>query len=294
METLYQRLKLSRQATQADIRRAYHKLAMIYHPDRCGANQAKSIHFHHIVTAFEILSDTDKRALYDQGYLNEKGEVVKKSNSSTSQKTDPSKADKKRDFLPLIKAMQSKKGSVLNSPSITKPSKNLLLSFKEAVCGCRKNITLPDGQNMMVTIPAGIKEGQSIRLVKRADQQESTKEREHVIKISIEPHLVFTRKNNDIYMTLDITPYEAMLGVQIDVPTLDGKTSIQLPKKIKDGQMFRLKGRGIKGKEVIGDQLLQIRICLPEIWPVGLKTVMQNWYKKAPYNPRLKLRQLIS
>jgi len=107
-----------------------------------------------------------------------------------------------------------------------------------------------------------------------------------LITVNVARHPLFERDGNDLRLDLPVTLYEAVLGAKVRVPTLDGAVELAIPPHTNGGRIFRLKGKGIPGKDGPGDLYAIIRIALPHDPDPDLDELMRRWRDKKPYDPR--------
>ena len=144
---------------------------------------------------------------------------------------------------------------------------------------------LPNGKDLEVKIPAGITNGQQVRLRGQGMPGQGGAG-DVLITVSIAPNSIFTLDGTDIRLDLPITLYEAVLGAKVRVPTLDKPLEITIPAGTSSGRTFRLKGKGFPAKEGPGDLLATVRIALPEQSDPELAALMEKWRTDKPYDPR--------
>jgi DnaJ-class molecular chaperone len=161
----------------------------------------------------------------------------------------------------------------------------LTVTLPEAAHGVTERLRLPTGKDLDVKIPAGITNGQQIRL-KGQGMAGQAGAGDVLITVSIAPHAVFTLEGADVRLDLPITLYEAALGAKVRVPTLDKPVEIAIPPWTSSGRTFRLKGKGFPAKAGHGDLLATIRIVLPEKSDPELEALMKKWQGDKPYDPR--------
>ena len=111
--------------------------------------------------------------------------------------------------------------------------------------------------------------------------------------VHVEPHPLFTRQGADILCTVPVSYPQAVLGDQLDVPTLDGLVKMRLPPGSESGKVFRLRGKGITdfGGVGKGDQLVKLTVMMPETVDDDLKSFAEEWRKTHAYDPRGKLKE---
>jgi DnaJ-class molecular chaperone len=164
----------------------------------------------------------------------------------------------------------------------------LTVTLPEAARGVTERLRLPTGKDVDVKIPAGIADGQQIRL-KNQGMAGQGGPGDVLITVSIAPHAVFTLEGADVRLDLPVTLYEAALGAKVRVPTLDKPVEVTIPAWTSSGRTFRLKGKGFPAKAGRGDLLATVRIVLPEKSDAELEALMKKWQGDNPYDPRKDL-----
>jgi DnaJ-class molecular chaperone len=161
----------------------------------------------------------------------------------------------------------------------------LTVTLPEAARGVTQRVRLPSGKDVEVKIPAGITNGQQIRL-RGQGMPGPGAAGDVLITVSIAPHPTFTLEGADIRLDLSVTLYEAVLGAKVRVPTLDKPVEITIPPGTSSGRTFRLKGKGFPAKAGRGDLLATVRIMLPDLSDPELDALMKKWRSEKPYDPR--------
>jgi DnaJ-class molecular chaperone len=146
-------------------------------------------------------------------------------------------------------------------------------------------VHLPSGKDLEVKIPAGIADGQTIRL-RGQGMAGPGGAGDVLITVSVAEHPIFTLEGADVRLDLPITLDEATLGAKVRVPTLDRPVEITIPPWTSSGRTFRLKGKGFPAKSGRGDLLATVRIVLPERSDAELEALMKKWQGDRPYDPR--------
>ncbi len=164
----------------------------------------------------------------------------------------------------------------------------LTISLAEAAQGGSRRVRLPNGKEVDVKIPAGLADGQQIRLKGQGLPGQGVVG-DALITVTIAPHKLFTREGANLRLELPVTLYEAVLGAKVRVPTLDGAVELALPAGTNSGRTFRLKGKGMPGKGGAGDLLVVVRIMLPDRGDEALSELMRRWRDGQPYDPRKDL-----
>jgi len=158
-------------------------------------------------------------------------------------------------------------------------------NLADVASGAKLRVRLPTGKEVEVKIPAGIGDGQQIRL-KGQGLAGPRCMGDALITVHIASHPLFKREGDDLRLDLPITLYEAVLGAKVRVPTLDGAVQLAIPPGTSSGRVFRLKGKGMPGKVGKGDLFTTIRIVLPEHSDPALEELMRKWHDQRQYNPR--------
>jgi len=159
------------------------------------------------------------------------------------------------------------------------------ISLTEAAKGTSRRVGLPTGKEVEVKIPAGLADGQQIRL-KGQGLPGAGGNGDVLITVNIADDPRFKREGADLRLELPVTLYEAVLGGQVRVPTLDGAVSLTIPPGTSSGRVFRLRGKGLPQKSGAGDLFATARIVLPEGQDPALEELMRTWRETKPYDPR--------
>ena len=161
----------------------------------------------------------------------------------------------------------------------------MTITLPEAAKGTSRRVALPTGKEIDVKIPAGLADGQTIRL-KGQGMPGPGGAGDALITVSIAPHPLFQRDGADLRLELPITLYEAVLGAKVRVPTLDGAIELAIPAGTSSGRTLRIKGKGMPSKGGAGDLYVTARIVLPERSDAELEELMRQWRDTKPYDPR--------
>lgn len=306
----YDILSVSRSASQDEIKKAYRKLAKRLHPDLNPGDKAKEAEFQRIGSAYDILGDPEKRKRFDAGEIDISGqekpqrEYYRQHASSDPQGRYDSSAgyadfeDLSDVFSNLFgrRARQSG-GSGFGADTFDARGGDARYSmeveFLDAALGAKRSITLPDGAKIDLTIPAGLRDGQTLRLKGKGQPGLGKGSAgDAYVTVSVRPHPLYTRDGNDIEIELPVTFDEVVLGARIEVPTISGPVSMNLPKGVSSGHRLRLKGKGIapaRGKP--GDQYLRLKIVLPKKIDAEMEQLAERWRALAGFDPREALRR---
>jgi DnaJ-class molecular chaperone len=297
----YTVLGVPRTATEDEIRRAYRKLAKELHPDLNPDNRAAAEErFKKVSGAYEVVGDAEKRRQYDRGEIDAGGEPrrgfrrppgagpfdARTGAGGTRPPDDFSFGDI---FTDLFGSMRGR--GEPGSPFGVRGRDmrySLEVEFMEAAAGAKKRVTLPDSGALDITVPQGVVDGQVLRLKGRgAANRRGGEAGDALVEIKVRPHSYFKRVDDDIALDLPITIDEAVLGAKVEVPTIAGRVQLTLPKGTSSGRIFRLKGRGVHNVTTghTGDQLVTVRIVLPETVDEGLSYFLSEWRQKHKYDP---------
>ena len=299
MKDPYDTLGIKRDASPDDIRKAYRRLAKKLHPDLNPGNSDSEEQFKEASLANELLSDPEKRKRFDAGEIDASGTEKPRERyykdyaaeapaggnyNNRSGYADFGDMDDVFADLFRQQAAQSRRapGADLRY--------RLSVDFLNAVNGASKRITLPDGGILDVSIPAGIQEGQTLRL--RGKGAKSVGEGpagDALVEISILPHRLFTRMGDDIHLELPITLTEAVLGARIKIPTPSGSVMLAIPKGSNTGAVMRLKGKGVTHRGGRGDELVTLKVTLPQQPNPELEAFLSTWVPGANYDPRREM-----
>ncbi len=163
------------------------------------------------------------------------------------------------------------------------------VDFMDAVKGAKRRITMPDGRGLDLTVPAGLRDGQVLRLKgKGIPGFGGGPAGDALITVHVRPHKLFRREGKDIHIELPGALHEAVLGAKVRVPTIDGSVAMTIPKALNNGDRLRLKGKGFAtGKSgARGDQLVTLRVVLPEKLDAELSDFLTGWADGHGYDPR--------
>ena len=303
MQTInpYEILGIKTNANLDEVIKAFRKKVKQLHPDTSPDSQQNSIELNYLLKAYNFLKNNSNRELYNNGKIHFCGSYKKThqktSNKKTTKNTNNVKFRKNSIFInKLIKKnikpyFQNKKISIKNiilKNNINSTSEKLIsIPFILSIRGGFKKIKLKDNSFLKIKIPAGIKEGQIIRLKEQGELSLNGSKKDLLIKIRIQKHQFLEREGDNIINRLPITISEAVLGGKVNVPTVDGNREVYIPKGSNSGMILRLKGLGVlrEKNNLSGDQLIKLIISFPKKIDHELEDFALNWSKKN-YNPR--------
>src|SRR6478609_5108425 len=160
------------------------------------------------------------------------------------------------------------------------------ISLPEVATGTSRRVHLPTGKEIDAKIPAGLADGQVIRLKGQGLPGPGGAVGDALITVSIAEHPLFKRDGANLRLELPVTLYEAVLGGKVRVPTLDGAVQLAIPPGTSSGRTLRVKGKGLPSKDGAGDLYATVRIVLPEGRDAELEELMKKWRDGKPYDPR--------
>lgn len=297
----YQVLGVAEGATDSEIRAAFRKLAKQYHPDRNPNDKASEEKFKEVSAAFDILGDAERRKKFDKGELDNDGRERAPYRQYSGAGPRPggpwagaegygfetrggtqgaSFEDLGDIFADLFGSGGARPGGGPRGGLRGKDLRyRLEVDFLDAVKGATKRVTMPDNRTLDITIPAGLEDGQTLRLRGQGEKGHANGPAGDVyVEVKVKTHPLFERDGADIHIEAPISLKEAVLGGKITVPTIEGDVSVTVPKNTSSGAVLRLKGRGAaRGKSSAGDQYVKLKIVLPEGGDPELEEFVRRW-----------------
>lgn len=295
MRDPYSVLGVPRSATQADIKKAFRKIAKDNHPDRNGDDPKSLERFKEANLAYELLSDTGKRSQFDRGEIGPDGQPANpfagggggyghgggfnprdfggRTGSSGGGGGGGDFAGAADDLFADIFGGRSPFGgsgaasgggrgfrTQVRGPDV---AYRLTVPFSDAVQLTPQRVTLRSGQTIEIKLPAGLESGKQMRLAGKGEPGPGGSG-DAIVTIEIASHRAFTRVGDDVLLTLPIKLDEAVLGAKVRMPTPEGTVSLSVPPGTASGKMFRLKGRGFRRLDATrGDLLVTVQIDIP-------------------------------
>jgi DnaJ-class molecular chaperone len=268
----YQTLGVEKNASQEEIQKAYRQLAKKHHPDLNPGNKQAEEKFKEVSAAYDLLGDADKRARFDRGEIDEQGTERPRqrfyrdfADDSHAYANDAGFADfaGAEDIFSQFFNREGRANIRMRGSDVRY---SLPLDFLDAINGGKRQIALPDGSTLDVTIPPGTRDGQILRLRgKGRPGVNGGPAGDALIEIEVLPHRVFTLKGDDIHAELPISLREAVLGGKVKAPTPSGSVTVTVPKWSNTGTVLRLKGKGAPRPDGSkGDEFLTLKVMLPE------------------------------
>lgn len=297
MKNPYEVLGVAQTASADEIRTAYRKLAKKLHPDLNPGDKKAEETFKDVSGAYGLLSDAEKRKRFDAGEIDASGAerppqhqyyrdyaAADDGHPYTNASGYADFADQDDAFAELLRRAQqaraNRRGEDLHY--------RLPIAFTESIAGANKRLTLPDGGTLDVTIPAGLLDGQVIRLKgKGAPGAGKGGPGDALIEIEVLPDPRFTRDGDDIFIDVPVSLSEAVLGGEIRVPTPTGDVTMTVPKNANTGTKLRLRGKGAPRRGGgFGDQFVRLQVVLPKPPDPELEAFVSNWSAGKAFNPR--------
>ena len=292
----YEVLGVSQDASSDDIRRAYRKLARQYHPDINHERDAED-RFKEVGEAYEVLSDPEKRERYDR--LGDRWR---------SGAEAPDMADFEDFFGPagfgsdvrvefgeggfsdfFERVFGEGAGAAGGGPLRGRDHEAVLeLTLEEALAGGRRRFSLDGQGSFEVEIPAGVREGQRIRIAgKGAAGRGGGPAGDLYLVVRLRPHPRFRREGDDLHVDLRVTPWEAALGATVPVPTLTGTAQVRVPAGSSSGRRLRLKGRGLPARDGgRGDLYAMVQVAVPRKLSDGERDLFEKLAAVSHFDPR--------
>ena len=292
----YRTLGIGKDAAQDDVQKAYRKLAKKLHPDLNPGNKQAEDKFKDVTAAYDLLGDPEKRGRFDRGEIDASGAETQRQHyyrdyaeggQAGAYANDAGFAD----FAGAedVFAELFRRGGRGNLRMRGQDARyRLAVDFLDAVNGAVRQLKLPDGSEIKVTIPAGTRDGQTLRLRgKGGPGLNGGPPGDALIEVEVLPHPFFTLKGDDIHVELPVTLAEAVLGGKVNAPTPTGTVSLTVPKGSNTGKVLRLRGKGMpRGGGGHGDQYVTLKIVLPDTPDKELEDFVNRWHAGKSYDPR--------
>lgn len=283
----YKILGVSKDASDADIKKAYRKLARKYHPDTNASDAGAEKMFKDVSEAYSVLSDPEERQQYDAiramgsgarfsaggaggpgagGFEDVFGNLFGQHAGRGTRSSGFGGGNVPPEFADLFGGFG---GGGFQAPQAP-PRKgadrtaSTTISFAGSINGTKIGLREPSGEVIEVRIPAGIKDGQKVR-VRGKGQPGPAGNGDLMVTVNVQPHGFYTRDGDNIRVHVPVTFAEAALGAQIEVPTMNGEhVKVKVPAGTPSGRTLRVKGRGVKTSKATGDLLVTIDVVVPQ------------------------------
>jgi len=300
----YNILGVRRNATEQEIKQAYRRLARKFHPDVNPGNKNAEARFKEINEAYEVLSDKEKRGKYDRygeqwQYADQFAQAGAQQTPFWEFRKGGSQGFQEPDLETLFGDLfetfgagtSRRRGRPRRSLDIEQPVEVTLeeayqgttriLSMEtgercptcrgtgriqNVLCStCRGSGVVPRLQRIEVKVPAGVTDGSRVRVAGKGQTDYNGARGDLYLIISVRPHPLFERKNDDLYVEVSVPLTVAVLGGEVEVPTPKGKLALRVPPETQNGRIFRLTGQGMPhlGNSARGDLLAKVKVLLP-------------------------------
>lgn len=299
----YDILGVAPTASEAEIKKAYRKLAKDNHPDLNPGDAGAAERFKAAAAAYDLLKDPETRGRFDRGEIDASGQERPQrqyyrdyagaaagmgaggGNPYGDARHYQDFGDMSDVFADLFgaraQARQSARGFDMPGPD---HRYGVEIDFLTAAQGGAVEVILHGGQPLKVQIPAGAADGQTIRLRGKGGAGIGNGPAgDAYLTLTLRPHPTFRRDGDDVLVTLPISLDEAVLGGKVEVATIDGPVAVTIPKGASSGQTLRLRGRGIARR---GDQRIELKIVMPKVIDDDLARFLEGWRKTHGYDPR--------
>src|SRR6516162_2895516 len=298
-QTPYEVLGVKPDASADEIGTVYRKLAKQFHPDLNPGKPEAEERFKAVSAAYDLLSDPEKRARYDRGEIDESGaERPPRSyyrsyaEGAAGRKYQPEGEMDLGDLEDLFAAFGSGRGGRRRGGEGFKARGadrhyTLTVGFVEAATGAKERLSLAPEEWLDVTIPAGINDGQVLRLRgKGGPGVGGGSGGDALIEVHIAPHPLFRREGDNIQIELPVSLAEAVLGARVSVPTVTGPVTMTIPQGSDTGAQLRLRGKGIQRKNNPGDQYVTLKVVVGRSGDPELAAFLEKWAPGHPVDAR--------
>lgn len=311
----YKTLGVSKDVSDADLKKTYRKLARKYHPDSNQGDEKAEAKFKEISEAYSVLSDAEQRKEYDEIRAMGSGARFTANGSGAGFEDVFSRfgqqgrgQQQSADFEDIFAMFNQGQGGSFGSGRFGQPSGGFrgfggpqkgadvtartTLDFATAVQGETITLQGEDGKPFKVKIPAGVADGQKIRLRGRGrPSPDGGDNGDIVVQIAVRPHPVFTRDGLNLRVVVPVTFTEAALGATIEVPTLSGDTvKLRVAPGTPSGRVLRVKGRGVTTAKGTGDLLAELQVAVPSHLDDEAREALEKFQALEPAeNPRADL-----
>jgi DnaJ-class molecular chaperone len=286
----YEVLGVPRSATEADIKKAYRKLARQHHPDRNPGNKQAEARFKEVQEAYDVLNDKTKREQYDRfGFA---GPGFGGEGPFRAQGGGPGSFEfqgvNPEDLESILGAFgggpfgemfgrRAGRGRARAARPAQSVEAEVAIPFLKAALGGTVSLNV-DGRAIDLRVPAGVEEGKKLRLAGQGPGGGDL-----FVRVKIEPHPYFRSEGKNVILDVPISVTEAILGAKVDVPTLDGThLTVTVPAGTSSGARLRLRGKGVAG----GDQFIEIKIVVPKTHDERSRQLIEEFARLHPQNPR--------
>jgi molecular chaperone DnaJ len=303
----YAILGVSKDVSESELKKTYRSLARKYHPDSNQGDPGAEARFKEISEAYSVLSDSTQRSEYDQIRAMAAGRPRFTSGGNAGGFDDifggmftdgPPRGGRNADFGDLFSGLFGGNASGPGFPGYREPTKGrdvvsrVTLDLRTAISGTEVNLEGPSGNTIKVRIPAGVKDGQKVRVKgKGFPSPDGGRQGDAIITVGVPKHPIFERDGDNLRVEVPVTFLEATLGATIEVPTIDGDiVKMKVPPGTPSGKVLRVKGRGVRGGAALGDLLVELQVAVPSHLSGAAKGHLEKLFGALPQeNPRDEL-----
>lgn len=295
----YKIMGVARDVSQDELKRVYRRLARKYHPDVSKEANAEA-RFKEVQEAYEVLKDPQKRAAYDQLGSNwRQGQEFRPPPDFGQNFEFSGSFGEEGNFSEFFSSLFGQRPGAAGGRARGAGARGFAMAGDDQVAAIE--IDLEDsfrgdsrtvdlrGRTLKITIPAGIVEGQRIRLAGQGSPGHGgAPAGDLYLEVKFREHRLFKAEGRDVTLTLPVAPWEAALGATVPTPTLAGTVDLRIPPNAKSGQRLRLKGRGLPGTPP-GDQYVVLKIVLPPADSPQARELYERMQRELPFDPRAEL-----
>ena len=301
----YKALGLEKGASDAEIRKAFKTLTRKFHPDLHPGDAAAEEKFKDISIAHDLLGDPEKRRRFDAGEIDASGAERPRERyyRDFADATRPggqgggfARSEDLADFFArAFGGRGTARPSADQSPFQARGqdvSYSLPIDFLEAVNGATRDVRLPDGKALKVTIPEGAEDRQTLRLKGQGRPGiGGGPAGDAYVELQVAPHAFFERRGDDIHVEVPVTLREAVLGARIEVPTTTGPVSVTVPAGSNTGRTLRLREKGVRDRKsgARGHQFIMLKVMLPNGEEPELAAFLERWTPRTRQDPRKEM-----
>jgi DnaJ-class molecular chaperone len=294
----YAALGVAKTASDEEIRKAYKKIAKTSHPDLNPGDTKAAERFKAAAAAYDLLKDPEQRRRFDAGEIDASGQERPDRRFYREYAEGPEATyhtsrgfEDFGDYSDVFADLFGSRARAARGEGFRMRGADahytLTVGFLEAARGATRRITMPDGSVLDVKIPQGLADGQTIRLRGKGGAGIGGGEAgDALVTVTVEPHDFFRRDGDDILVELPITFDEAVLGAKVEVPTVDGRVALTIPKGASSGRVLRLRGKGVRRGGKQGDQRVTLKVVAPPSVDPELEAFFEEWRQRHAYDPR--------
>jgi curved DNA-binding protein len=295
----YKTMGVARDVSQDELKRVYRRLARKYHPDVSKEANAEA-RFKEVQEAYEVLKDPQKRAAYDQLGSNwRQGQEFRPPPDWGQNFEFSGSFGEEGGFSDFFSSLFGQRPGAAGGRARGAGARGFAMAGDDQIAtieidledsfrGDTRTVELK-GRTLKITIPAGIVEGQRIRLAGQGSPGHGgAPSGDLYLEVKFREHRLFKAEGRDVTLTLPVAPWEAALGATVPTPTLAGTVDLRIPPNAKSGQRLRLKGRGLPGSTP-GDQYVVLKIVLPPADSPQARELYERMQRELPFDPRAEL-----